>query len=249
MVGFMLVLTSWVFMLVLWENKDTKAMEYYLKAFAWAEGAIEIALLKAKKHNYSYSETLEKPAPLSKVLFRKGELYNFSKDVFISYQLDATGNEVVDKKIESSKFDIIPLFFIDTQGNIKKVTEIQLWSTAPLVWNIVGEVSWISGIGNFSNVTEWNYKTLSSQWVVYAQKKIGNFLQIQENKQNYLILHNATNDALHYTLKSLRHGEFLTKDASNIIWTGEVWGYKQNLKVNVNSSEYLNLLKYSIFWN
>jgi hypothetical protein len=34
MVGFMLVLTSGVFMLVLSENKDTKAMEYYLKAFA-----------------------------------------------------------------------------------------------------------------------------------------------------------------------------------------------------------------------
>ncbi len=249
MVGFMLVLTSGVFMLVLWENKDTKAMEHYLKSFAWAEGAIEIALLKAKKYNYSYSEVLEKPSSLSKTLFRKGELYNFWKDVFISYELDATGNEIIDKNILSSKFDIIPLFYHDQNGSVKKVTEIQLSSTSPLVWNIVGDISWISWVGNFSNTTQWNYKTLGNEGVLYAQKKIRDFLDISQNKQNYLILHNATTQNVSYTLKSLKHSEFLTKDVSKIIGTWEVWGYKQNLKVDVNSSEYLNLLKYSLFWN
>ena len=249
MVGFMLVLTSGVFMLVLWENKDTKAMEYYLKAFAWAEWSIELALLKAKKYNYSYSETLDKWDPLSKVLFREGDLYNFSKDVFISFHLDATGNEIVDKTLASGKFDIIPLFYYDRNGNLKKVTQLQLTWVDWVVWNIIWEISWISWVGNFTNVTYGNYKTLSSQGVSYIQKKIWDFMIIPENQHNYLILHNTNDDAIKYTLKSLQSWEYITKDASQIIWTGEVWGYKQNLKVTINSSEYLNLLKYSIFSN
>ncbi|MGE4444159.1 MAG: hypothetical protein AB7E37_04170 [Candidatus Altimarinota bacterium] len=249
MVGFMLVLTSGVFMLVLSENKDTKAMEYYLKAFAGAEGSIEIALLKAKKYNYSYSETLTTSQPLSKALFRDNELYNFTKDVFISFDLDATGGEIMDKELESGKFEIIPLFYYDQAGNLKKVTQIQLSGVNEIVWNIIGETSGISGVGNFTNTTQGNYKTLGAQGVSYTQKKIGDFLEVSSNQHNYLILHNTSNDTVKYNLKSLKSGEYLTKETSEIIGTGEVGGYKQNLKVSVNSSEYLNLLKYSIFSN
>gem|GEM_PF-4057658 len=60
------------------------------------------------------------------MLFREGDLYNFSKDVFISFHLDATGNEIVDKILGSGKFDIIPLFYYDRNGNLKKVTQLQL---------------------------------------------------------------------------------------------------------------------------
>ncbi len=248
MVWFMLVLTSWVFLLVLWENKDTKAMEYYLKSFAWAEWAIEIALLKAKKYNYSYSDKLEKWQPISKVLFRGTDLYHFNKDVFISYNLDATSNEVINKKLQAGKFDIIPLFYYNQNGEEKKVTNIELfWQVQDVVWNIIWEDSWISWIGNVRNNTPGNYKIISWTNVSYEKKLVWDFLKSSE--KNYLILHNTTATDIDYNLRAPNPWELITKEASSIIWTGEIWGYKQNLRVIINSSEYLNLLKYSIFSN
>lgn len=249
MVGFMLILTSWVFLLVLWENKDTKAMEYYLKSFAGAEWSIELALLKAKKYNYSYSEKLSRETPLSKVLFRgNGELYNFNKDVFISYDLDATDLEIKEKKLPSGKFDIIPLFYFDIHGNNKKVHQLKLEGVnQEVVWNIIWETGGISWLGNFTNATEWNHKTISGNEVSYSKKKVGDFLVSSSN--NYLILHNTSGNDGGYNLSSLIPGEFLTKETSYVVGTGEVWWYKQNLRVKIDNSQYLNLLKYSIFSN
>lgn len=248
MVWFMLVLTSWVFLLVLWENKDTKAMEYYLKSFAWAEWSIEIALLKAKQFNYSYSEQLNKWAPISKVLFRRDWVYNYNKDVFISYNLDSTASEINAKNLQWWKFDIIPLFYYDINWSYKKVKNIKLeWVNSEVVWNIIWENSWITGVGNFTNITDWNYKTISWFNVSYTKKRVWNFLNDEE--KNYLILHNTSLNDVNYNLISLNSWEYLTKEASYIIWSWEVWGYKQNLRVMINNSEYLNLLKYSIFSN
>lgn len=247
MVWFMLILTSWVFLLVLWENKDTKAMEYYLKSFAGAEWSIELALLKAKKYTYSYSEELSRWTPLSKVLFRgNGELYNFNKDVFISYDLDATASEMKEKYLASGKFDIIPLFYFDILGNNKKVTQLKLeWINQEVVWNIIWETGWISWVWNFTNATEWNHKTISGNEVSYSKEKVGDFLSNSIN--NYLILHNTSNTEVYYNLFSLMPGEFITREASYVVGTGEVWWYKQNLRVKIDNSQYLNLLKYSIF--
>lgn len=248
MVWFMLVLTSWVFLLVLSENKDTKSMEYYLKSFAWAEGSIEVALLKAKKYNYSYSEELTKLMPISKVLFREGESYNYNKDVFITYNLDSTASEINSKNLESWKFDIIPLFYYDINWSYKKVKNIKLeWVNSEIVWNIVWENSWITWLGNFTNVSEWNYKTISWNDISYSKSKIWDFLN--NSDKNYLILHNTSWDTVNYNLISLNSWEYITKEASYIVWSWEVWWYKQNLRVKINNSEYLNLLKYSIFSN
>lgn len=249
MVWFMIVLTSWIFLLVLWENKDTKAMEYYLKSFAWAEWAVEIALLKAKKYNYSFSEKLNIWDNLSKALFRWwSNLYNFNKDVFISYDLDATSNEVIDKKLKSQDFDIIPLFYYDSNWNyiwIKDIITEKL--TNQIVWNIVWEDNWISWIWNINNTSKWNYKTISGPNISFSEEKVWDFLN--NSKKNYLILHNTSNDDLIYNIKTINPSELLTKDISYIIWTWEVWWYKQNLKVSIDNSQYLNLLKYSIFSN
>ena len=70
MVWFMLVLTSWVFWLILWESKDTKTMEYYLKSYQAAEWWIELALLKAKDSNYSLDETITKNDSISKIFWK-----------------------------------------------------------------------------------------------------------------------------------------------------------------------------------
>lgn len=250
MVWFMLVLTSWVFWLILLENKDTKAMEYYLKSFAWAEGSLELAMLKAKKYNYSYSEVLKKWDPSSKILFRWwDELYNFNKDVFISYDLNSTSSEIVEKTLSSWDFDIVPLFYYDKNWSYKKVKNITIsWLNTDVVWNIVWSESWISWVWNFSSSTLWNLKTISSWNVSFEKTEIWDFLNFSE--KNYLIIHNVSSSEIKYTLKSLNSWEYLTKESTFIVWTWEVWWYKQNLRISIDNSKYLNLLKYSIFsWN
>lgn len=246
MVWFMFVLTSWIFLLIANEWKDTKSMEYYLKAFAWAEWSLELAMLKAKKYNYSYSGNIENNN-LSKVLYQNQENKN-PKDVEISYDLNSTDSEIRDKNLESWEFDIIPLFFYDINWNYKKVKNITIsWLDWDVVWNIVWEIEWISWVWNFSSSSLWNLKTISSWNINFSKKSIWDFLNNSE--KNYLILHNTSLNTVKYTLISLIEWEYLTKEISQIIWSWEVWWYKQNLRVNINNSKYLNLLKYSIFSN
>lgn len=247
-VWFMLVLTSWVFSLVMLENKDTKAMEYYLKAFAWAEWSLELAMLKAKQFNYSFSDKIDNTDSKSKVLSRDISNFSKTKDVLITYNLDATTSEVKDKNLKSWEFDIIPLFYYDVNWDYKKVKNIIInWLNSDVVWNIVGENSWITWINNFTNNTEWNFKTINSWNINFSTKTIWDF--ISESEKNYLIIHNVSTNEINYTLKSLNPWEFITKEASFIIWSWEIWWYKQNLRVKIDNSKYLNLLKYSIFSN
>lgn len=248
MTGFMLVLTSWVFLLVLAENKDTKAMEYYFKSLEWAEGGLELAMLKAKQFNYSYDEILSTSNPISKVLFEDQSNFNKNKDVIITYNLSSITSEVINKKIEIWKFDIIPLFSYDNNWIYQKVKNISVtWLNSDTVWNIVWNNSWISWTWNFINITEWNYKTISWNNVSFEKKSIWDFLNSSEN--NYIILHNLSSMEIMYSLKSLNDWEYLTKDNTLIISSWENWWFKQNLRVSIDSSNYLNLLKYSIFSN
>ncbi|MDD5769509.1 MAG: hypothetical protein PHE25_00930 [Candidatus Gracilibacteria bacterium] len=248
MTGFMIVLTAGIFLLVLSENKDTKSIENYFKSSQGAEGSLELAMLKAKQYNYSYDEKLISSNSLSKILCKDITNCYENKDELITYNLSSISSQIVDKKIELGNFDIIPLFSYDQNGVYKKVKNITITGlNNNIIWNIVGKDSGISGIGDFINTTEGNYKTISGLDISYNKKTIGEFLNFSD--YNYLILHNLSNGEITYTLKSLNSGEFLTKDTSQIIATGEVGGFKQNLIVNINSSKYLNLLKYSIFSN
>lgn len=248
MVGFMVVLTSWVFLLILWENRDTKTMEYSLKAFAGAEGAIELALYQAKTYNYSYSETLKKWDALSQVLYKNTSNFLFGKDVDISYELVSTATGIVKSELKQGEFSIIPLFTYTKDGSEKKAKNIKVsWLTPDVVWNIVGENSGIAWVNDFWNSNFWDKKTLTSGTVEYGKEKVETFL-FQSNK-NYLILHNTSWSDVTYSVTSLNPWELITKDTTFIVGTWDAWGYKQNLRVNIQSGEYLNLLKYSIFSN
>ncbi len=251
MTWFMLLLTTWIFLLVLSENKDTKGMEYYFKSLEWAEWGLELAMLKAKQFDYSYDEKIDSTHPISKVLCKDINNCNH-KDVIITYDLNSTGTWVRDKQLESGKFDIYPLFSKNIDGSNKKVTNIsKTWlNNDNIVWNIVWENSWMSGIWNFTNITQWNFKTIwGTYWneVSFDKKSIENFLNVSEN--NYLILQNIGSSEITYTLNSLNNWEYLTKDASNIIASWENEWMKQNIIITINNSKYLNLLKYSIFSN
>lgn len=248
MIWFMLVLTWWVFSLVVWESRDTKSMESYFKAYAWAEWAVELAMLKSKEYSYSLDDSIpswineksvilsENPTDISK--------FTNSKDVLISYQINAKSNDL-EKDLDSWEFDIIPLFFY--QDNLeKKIKNISLSSNSQdLVWNIVWKEIWISWIWDFWNNKEWNYKTLSWDDVTFSKKSVWVFLE--DSSSNYLILHNVSDKKITYNLKSLNSWEYFTNFTNKIVWSGEIRWFKQNLVVDIKSSEYLNLLKYSIF--
>lgn len=249
MVWFMIILTSWVFFLVLWENKDSKAMEYYLKSYMWAEGALELGLLKFKNYNYSFSENtvhdinnfsvLLSSDPMNKNNFKK------QKDTFISYEIDSLTTNIVSKTLSSWKFEIIPLFSFDNNKNEIKVQDIKLslvwWD---LVWNILWEYWWISWTWSFTKDTLWNYRTISSVGeVFFSTKSVWDFLS--SSNKNYLILHNVWVNDINFDLIS-NDNPFI-KNIANIIASWETFWYKQNLKISVNLWEYLNLLKYSVF--
>lgn len=247
MTWFMIILTSGIFLLVLWENKDTKAIENYYKSLEWANWALELAMLKSKKYNYSYDEVLDNSSYISKILFSWSS-YLFNKDVKISYDISSISSEIIDKKILNWEFDIIPLFSYDTNGNYKKVNNITItWLNSDVVWNIVWKTSWITWVWNFTSLTNGNHKTISWDDVSYESKTVWTFLL--QSDYNYLILHNLSSGDVNYNLKSLNPWEFLTKDKTQIIATWEVWWFKQNIRVSIDSSKYLNLLKYSIFSN
>lgn len=251
MTWFMIVLTTWIFLLVLAENRDTKSMEYHFKSLEWAEWSLELAMLKSKQFNYSYDEEINITHPISKILFEDRAQFNKNKDVLITYNLSSISSEIVNKKIQIWNFDIIPLFSYGNNWVYKKVKNITItWLISDVIWNIVWEDSWISGTWNFTNTTEGNFKTIwGTDWneVLFDKKSIWNFLN--ESEFNYLIIHNLSSSEVTYNLKSINNWEFLTKDMSSIISSWEVWWYKQNLSITIDSSKYLNLLKYSIFSN
>lgn len=241
MTWFMIVLTSGIFLLVLGENKDTKGMEKYLKSMDAAEWSLELAMLKSKEYNYSRDFTLSKNDALAKVFYGEPQ-----KDAVMSYNLNGISSDVVDKTLANGEFDIIPLFWYTGNGDYTKVKNITITGlNSDVIWNIVGQDSGISGVGNFDNYTYGNYKTISWDNIAFEKTRIGDFLNSSEN--NYLIINNLSGNNITYNLKSLNPWEFLTKDVSEIIASGQLWDYKQNLKVSINSSKYLNLLKYSIY--
>lgn len=248
MTWFMVVLTTWVFLLVLDENKDTKDMEYYFKSLEWAEGWLELAMLKSKQYNYSYDEKLDVLNPISKVLFDNQNQFNKKKDVLITYDISSKSSEITDKKIDVWNFEIIPLFYYNNFWIYSKVKNISItWLNPDVVWNIVWKNSWISWVWDFTNTSEWNYKTISWSNVSFEKKSIWDFLALED--YNYLIIHNMSSWEVSYNLKSLNPWEYFTKDKLLIVSSWEVWWFKQNLRITINASEYLNLLKYSIFSN
>lgn len=235
MVGFMLVLTHGILTLVIWESKDSRAMESYLKAYAWAEWALEMWMLEAKKNIYGIDIT---QTGIKNVLHSSQPA---KKNVDISYTIQGATREISSLKLASWQFAIIPLF---SKGS--KVTSPRfVWGNSEVVWNIVSKTSGISGVGNFTKETLWKEKTISSGEVSLQDTSIQNFLT--HNEESYLILQNIGTTEISYALSSDKIDEYFTNTTTKIVGTGEVWGFKQNVFIEIDIGKYLNLLKYSVF--
>ena len=91
-------------------------------------------------------------------------------------------------------------------------------------------------------------KTLTPNWFVYSEEEINNF--ISSSDSNYLVLLNSGNNwNIKYKLKAMNSWEYFSKPKTTIISSAEVWDYKQNISTNLNNTEFLNILKYSIYSN
>lgn len=234
MVWFMLILSLWVFSLILKESKDTKMMESYLKAYQAAEWWIELALYEAKTNNYNLDNS--KTFELSSWSF-----FNQISDPEINYKVSSQTRELKDKQIWSWKFHIIPL------SNVKQL-KLTSTNSSKLIWNIIWEANWISWVWNINNLTNWTFKTISNTFSINLDenKNVYNYLSNQP-WDKYLILNNLdTANSIKYNLVSLAAEKFV-KDKTEIVSSAEVNWFKQNLRVSIDNLEYLNLLKYSIY--
>ena len=251
---FLLLLVVWVFNLVLKELKDTRAMGDYYKAYYWAESAQELALLKIKEKWYWINEDIEFSINDSSVVLSKNptdkDLFNPKLETYISYSLN-TKTDSYSWELDSLWYDIIPLFYIDSNSIEHKITNldfnIDFWNSWDLVWNILSKDWWISGTWEF----DWNIyvdkKDSASSFINESSISIKSFLI--NNDTNYLILFNTWELEIKYNFWVVNTWEFFSKPKTYIISSAKIWDYRQNLRTYLNNTEYLNILKYSIYSN
>jgi len=250
-IWFLLFLWVWVFNLVLNDMKDNKAMWDYIKAYAWAESAWELALLQIKKNGYAYYDKIDHDIndrsivlawdPLNKSNFKN------SKDVFLSYDIWSKVNSY-SWKLSPLSYDIIPLFYLDDSWE-QKVWDLSFniisWNEWDLSWNLIWQNWWLSGV--WENI-EWVKKILTADGFKYSNENINDF--VSGSEQNYLVLFNSGNSwDISYSLSSDNHDKYFSKPRTTISASAQVGNYKQNLDIDLDNTEFLNMLKYSIFSN
>jgi hypothetical protein len=247
LIAFILVLTSWIFRLVLNEMRLNRTVWDYFKAYAGAESAQELALLEIRQKWYWFNWIVKPKSPKSFLLLRDSSDYNPNRDVMISYYNDWRVNSY-SWELAPLSYDILPLFYIDDDGDHKTTNismSISSWVPSELSWNVIWRDAWVSGIG--SNLI-WSKKTMQNGEFVYNTSSVNDFLV--SSNTNYLILFNSSSSTpIRYSLNSNITNEFFTKPRLDIFSTWEIGEYKQNLKTRVDNTEMLSILKYSIFSN
>lgn len=250
-IWFLLVLSTGVFNLILVEYKDNNAMWNYIKAYAWSESAQELALLIIKQNWYAYYDKIDHNINERSILLAKDPLnyskFNLNKDVYLSYDIWSKTNNY-DWKLEPLEYNIIPLFYVNELWE-KKVTDIEflvnLWNINNLSWNLIGKNNGISWKWPILN---WVKKTLIWSELHYVIEEINSF--ISNSNTNYLVLFNTWNTwIIEYSLKSNNSDQYFSKPKTSIISSAEIGNYKQNLITDLDNTEFLNILKYSIFSN
>jgi hypothetical protein len=259
MVGFLLVLTVGVFNLVLNELHDNNGRANYIKAYYGAEGGIEWALLQVKNIGYGVVDTIPFWVNNRSIILAKNPknipAFKKARDTMITFNIN-TRTQTFSWNLDVGEHQIIPLFYIDGSGSllqhdVKDLTLTVAGNSDAIAWNIVGSRFWLAGLSSFTKDTEGDYKSIESiGWgnvFKFSKKKVEDFLNLSNN--NYLILFNAhPTDAIHYSLTT-SWINFFTQPVWEIFASGYMGGYKQNIKVSLDNTAYLSILKYSIFSN
>ena len=243
--GFLLILTAWTFHLVLQELYDGRGKQNYLKAYAAAEAWLEEALYLVNRYDYGYhknqawtSDILSDDIRIPQVAFEfesKVQEYSWSLDPF--------------------DMDIIPLFWRDSEGkyhNIKWGLQLAVDNDIDdkvIAWNII----WLK-VGVWWN---WSFQSetqkvpqrafdpdSSIQKFVINDDYLENFLKLDEMR--FMILINNSSITQDYTLTST--WEYFTLPRHDIVSSGKIGRFTQNIRTEIDNTEYLGLLRYSIFW-
>ena len=240
-IGFLMVITTGVLNLVLRELNDNRWTWDYLKAYAGAEAAQELALLQIKKHWYwiydkkddlEYLKTPKSKIKISYDLNSKTKSYSWSL-----------------KPFEQA---VIPLFYIKEDDSREKINNLKLkilnsnfTDSSNMAWNIVSQNwDWIWWVWEINNSTKAKWR--KADWTFLDEINIsGNNWFLDNYENNYLIVINLDeNNNLDFGLISSK--EF-TKPISKIISSAQIWKYKQNLETTLDNTAFLSILKYSVF--
>lgn len=230
-IGFLLVLTTSTFQLILQEMYDLRGRQDYLKAYAAAEGGLELALLQIKQFWYGIDDDS----------FQDKTVLSWStQDATISYefmsQVSAYSGTLLPNKTE-----IIPLFWIDSSSTFSTLNTIRFqWND--IAWNIISEDSWISWKGDFTQDTSLSQKILdtSDSSFTLDPSQVKDILP----QNPYLFLYNPTGVPLSYEIQS---SEGFTRPQALIFSQWKSWNFSQNLRTKVDNTEFLGMLQYSVY--
>jgi len=244
-IGFLIVLTTWILNLVLRDMNDNIGEARYLQAYSAAEWAMELALLKIKQNWYWVYDKLE----IDEDTDNDSKILRINKDdqreVLISYDLNSKTN-YYSWSLDSFKQVVIPLFYTDISWEEYNISDITLNSNnnENIAWNIISLTwDWIWWVWSIDTSTEWEWK--KSDWSFLKQTINFNNWFLDDNTKNYLVVINLDpSNVLDYELEST--GKF-TKPISKIISSAKIMNYKQNLETTLDNTEFLSILKYSIY--
>ncbi len=238
MIGFLLVLTTSTLNLVLQEMRDGKGRQNYLKAFYGAEWALEYGLLQIKDKGFAYDDVgIDDISDL---------LWDEKQDPYLSYVFESAVSSY-SGTLSPWDTEIIPLFWIDPSFHTHSVNNIRLdQNSGNVVWNIIGQNSGQSWTWGFTSSSSFFLKEVTSGPTTQFQKTLWTIQDfLTANTGSYLMVYNPYDTDAHFTLRS--SGENFTQPVADIISSAKVWKYQQNLKTSVDNTEFLGILKYSIF--
>lgn len=234
MVSFLLVLCSWVLQWVLSEMQDSRGRQEYLKASAAAEGALELGLFAVKQHGYGFDQASVNIDALGRDKNSATMEYSFrSKTQLIESEL--------------APFDtvLIPLYWINDTG-IQSISWdfIQFIASQDLAWNIIGSSGlWASWKGNFTHSTSSKIKNINGS---YTQQDLKTFLWL--NPGSYIQVYNSSTTSENFRLE-LAGWDYVTYPTVYILARWSIGRYHQNLDAKLNNTDFLRILRYSIFSN
>lgn len=244
------MLTTWILSLVIGEVKDTSGYSSYIKSYYWAEAWIDLWLLAY--NDWSFNEYIVSEENLAEDDNWKSLHYILGEDTPLTYDVDWYTDEVENVSIAPWKYHMVKLK--DNNGNKVLDFDLNTDHTTPqdLKWNVIWTnwgITWEWEI-DWDNTT-WISKSLindADRNIWYTNKVVKNFLEETTNSENVLILFNSSsNSTIYYSITSADNS-FQTAE-SEIIWSSKPrkTNYKQNLRVKIDNSEWVNFLKYSIY--
>jgi hypothetical protein len=102
----------------------------------------------------------------------------------------------------------------------------------------------MSWIWDFNQSTSIKYRQNNVSWdITYTTESINTFLW--RNQINYLMIYNKWNE-LNYKLE-VPNWELFSKPVWSITSSVQVWKFKQNITTNIDNTEFLKMLKYSLY--